>query len=627
MSRSRLYLWLALICSLIMAAMLFCLPSFGQTPEATMLMSYSRPLGNWFCGADFSSFNTPTLPGDAVIQGIYPTIVLNRTIAQATTGATAFRLQYGSSASANGVSGSDFNGVTPPGGTFGTMTAYSNVPSTGAGTSLSILAGNNISAVLYSTLFINGMHDSVNIYQAGFAVYYKSATPTVTGEIYAPFTIPHGYGLAWAMPTVVTTTTGQGNCATTSNPMVVYPRGFTHLSGLIKLPDGTNFNGTMTLKLNKAGVKNICNYPYLTVPTEQMSYQVQNAVPVNLSNATYTTNNCMSPSVPYYMQLIDTNGIVQGSDNWYLPDNPTQSIDIGDMQEEKFTGPISVAIPQAIVSTPSNSQSITQPSGTSLDIYGTVNFHGTVNYATTPAFSVINATQVLVNGVGSSTFQVDANGQINASGGFCVASCSTATVGQALVYNGTAFVPGTPSIPQSNLYYQTMQQGGTATPQRAALNFDNTEFVLTDSTTATKVGLLNQITAGTYTGTTSITVNKYGQVTALGSASSPVGVTVSNTGSGRALTTIYQNTTGYNEYVTVVGVTSSGVGHTATIQGKIGNSSPSIIADTSSITNSSGMTSVHFMVPQGWYYEVITGSIGPGDNTSASLSSWTEYTF
>jgi hypothetical protein len=73
--------------------------------------------------------------------------------------------------------------------------------------------------------------------------------------------------------------------------------------------------------------------------------------------------------------------------------------------------------------------------------------------------------------------------------------------------------------------------------------------------------------------------------------------------------------------VTVSGSISSGVGHTASIQAKVNGT----IVATDTVSNGSGFCTVSFRVPAGATYRVNTGGIGAGDNSSATLGSWIEW--
>jgi hypothetical protein len=78
----------------------------------------------------------------------------------------------------------------------------------------------------------------------------------------------------------------------------------------------------------------------------------------------------MSPRVPYYVSVTDTTGRELYHDNWYLPKVLSGNIDVGNLSAERFSGPIILAIPQGIIGTPTGTQTITQPGGTSLVVNG-----------------------------------------------------------------------------------------------------------------------------------------------------------------------------------------------------------------------------------------------------------------
>ena len=106
-------------------------------------------------------------------------------------------------------------------------------------------------------------------------------------------------------------------------------------------------------------------------------------------------------------------------------------------------------------------------------------------------------------------------------------------------------------------------------------------------------------------------------------------MTMTDVTGSRTLGGIYHNLTGYPLQVAVTGELNigSGTGSTVTIQARVGSASPSTNVATSSVTNGSGLTTTTFFVPVGYYYGVYTGIIGPGDTTSATLTSWIEWAY
>jgi hypothetical protein len=222
-------------------------PSLRETPASTgsglpflnataaVTMTASRPLGAWFNGVQWSNFSTPALPPDAVISGIYATIVLSAHHNQA---ASYFR--YGPTLDLNFAGGTVFNAPSNPEGTTFASGAYSNnggmVP-IGIGTSLSDLVGQKIEVQLNSSLFLDGMTDTINVTAVGFAIYYTSATPTTDPQMPTVFSVPSGYGVAWSLPFTVATTgttntgTAVGTPALDNGGIILYnPKGLWALS-------------------------------------------------------------------------------------------------------------------------------------------------------------------------------------------------------------------------------------------------------------------------------------------------------------------------------------------------------------------------------------------------------------
>jgi len=153
------------------------------------------------------------------------------------------------------------------------------------------------------------------------------------------------------------------------------------LSGTIVGPDNTPFNGTLTVELTKPTALNICTDPYSIVVQKEAKFQVVNGLIVNGTSAKFITNACLTPSIPYYVQMFDTQQRQVYADNWWLPRANVANVDVALLHDVGYytssgtgqqTGtnstatPIIVAIPGAIISNPAGTQTITQPSGTSL---------------------------------------------------------------------------------------------------------------------------------------------------------------------------------------------------------------------------------------------------------------------
>lgn len=492
----------------ILSLLMFLLGSITCLAQTNATAVYSMiddaPLGHHCEGVAWANFSLPTLPGDAVITGIYPVVVVDWSGSPFVSYSS-----YGTTVTVDNCAagGSTSISQTPSGGEF-----YSGT----IGTSYSALSGMVLYTGAYTTLSYSGEANLGHAQAVGFAVYYTSANPSVNPQIPPPFAVPIGSGVAWSIPTSFTETGNQfygyglGTLGR-SNPV-----GYISLGGIVEYPNKDLFNGTMTISMQKNGVQNICNYPRSNVPRSNVMYKVVNGVPLGLSSGNYASQDCLSPRIPYYVSLIDNTQKVVSTDNWYVPNTASGLVDIGDMQEQKFNGPITVAIPQGIISTPLGNQTITQPAGTALDIYGTVNFHSAVGFSVSPSFTTINANQLLVNGVVSSSFAIDANGIINASTGFCVAACATASDGMALIYDHTvgAFVPKSQTVVFPTLYNQQIVVGGVSYPQRSTLEFGSA-FAGTDTGSTMKVDLGSIATPGTYTGIASITLQADGRISSI----------------------------------------------------------------------------------------------------------------
>ena len=180
------------------------------------------------------------------------------------------------------------------------------------------------------------------------------------------------------------------------------------LTGTLKNPDGTLVNGYLQISLPQAGVQNICTTPYQVVPRGPVTYTVTNGVIVNGATANFISQDCMKPRYAYYVELYNTQNKLLFSDNWYFKQQPTvdgsRLQDIGTLVDTYFnsapqtatasspvgflkkmlgvkpkavktaaapvglSGPITVAIQQAVTTNPLGNQTINQPGGTNLII-------------------------------------------------------------------------------------------------------------------------------------------------------------------------------------------------------------------------------------------------------------------
>jgi hypothetical protein len=193
-------------------------PSLRETPTssgsglpflnatASIRMTASRPLGAWFNAVQWYNFSTPALPADAVITGIYPTIILSGHH----DGANSY-IRFGPLLDLNFGAGTIFQNPSNPENTTFSSHEYSNSgspgPTWGIGTSLSDLIGQKIEAQLNQSLGPeDGLTDALDVTAVGFAVYYQSATPVTDPQIPTLFSVPAGFGVAWSLPFSVVTT-------------------------------------------------------------------------------------------------------------------------------------------------------------------------------------------------------------------------------------------------------------------------------------------------------------------------------------------------------------------------------------------------------------------------------------
>jgi hypothetical protein len=174
------------------------------------------------------------LPSDAVIQGIYPVFVGSAVFAAITT--IAWRSGTPAMTGPPTVGGTFTSPSNPDNSSFSSTLFYG--PS--IGTSLSALAGQGIGVETACSLFLGPtLTDEATVTAVGYAIYYTSATPTTDTQIAAPFAVPAGQGLAWALPNAVIFTgpTGaQGTATGTAaaaivSPIEVYDNGVLQTAG------------------------------------------------------------------------------------------------------------------------------------------------------------------------------------------------------------------------------------------------------------------------------------------------------------------------------------------------------------------------------------------------------------
>jgi hypothetical protein len=168
-------------------------------PSGAFTKTFSVPLGSRNWGAIWSGFTlVDSLPGDAVITAIYPTI-----IASAVHDFCLQYLMYGSVADGGlggGLSGAQFTvpfatGFVSPEASF----ASTQFTAASIGTSLSDLIGQKIGVAINSSLLTSGLEEMF-VTGLAFAILYTSATPVINALMPPPVTVPSGQGMALALP-------------------------------------------------------------------------------------------------------------------------------------------------------------------------------------------------------------------------------------------------------------------------------------------------------------------------------------------------------------------------------------------------------------------------------------------
>lgn len=514
--------WLLLFClSIPILANAQTPPALAPNTVGTYSLYNGAPAGANCYGVWYQNFSTPTLPSDAVITGMYPAATVDYS-----GGAPVLAVAAGSSAGCG--SAYYFSSAALP-------ITQENLTSS-IGTSLSILSSYQIMTAVNMSLGSGAGTNVGHTYGVGVAIYYTSATPKVDHFMKPPIPVPVGTGVAWSIPTsftqtgvIINDTCGHLFTDACGFGLGAIPARYQYgLTGLFKYPDGQNVNGYLRVRMNSANTKNVCVSPYQVVPTINLSYNIVNGTAVGLDQSWYSSTDCLSPRHPYYIEVSDTKNKLIYADNWYVPRlYNTDVIDVGAMASENFGGPIQVSIPVGIISTPITNQSITQPTGTALDIYGTVNFHGNVTYATPPSFTTLTLTSL---GIGvAPSYPLDVVGIINTSQGIAIGG-NVGTAGYYLASGG----PGAPDqwlpLPSANttFYYQYARSGTTTLPQEQYIKADGTSLVAVDDGVGgnTVFSIRNSgVTAGTYTNPASLTVDVSGRITAItggGSATSRV---------------------------------------------------------------------------------------------------------
>lgn len=184
--------------------------AFG-TIQMTSYASGQAPQG----GINYGNFvigYASGLPADAVITSIYPVLDMDYT----KDGASASVACAPGTATTPGA-------VNLGGNSFGVFTAsFMRKLVTGAsiGTSLPLVGGSSIGLQMKNGGTNASMADEINVYGAGFAIYYNSATPITDPQMDAPFPVGPGQGMLWALPTSFQTFTSFANLSVTGSRAV-----------------------------------------------------------------------------------------------------------------------------------------------------------------------------------------------------------------------------------------------------------------------------------------------------------------------------------------------------------------------------------------------------------------------
>lgn len=135
------------------------------------------------------------------------------------------------------------------------------------------------------------------------------------------------------------------------------------VQGNVQNPDGSPFTGEYVISLTRSSVVNVCVSPAQVIPFPGLVVNVVHGV---FTPTQMIPTVCLSPSLPYYVRLRDSHGKQIYSDNWYIPQMFGGSVNVGTLGTVQLAAGILVSVPQAIISTPSGSQTITQQAGTNL---------------------------------------------------------------------------------------------------------------------------------------------------------------------------------------------------------------------------------------------------------------------
>lgn len=230
----------------------------------------SRSVGNNVAALLWSNFfyTSAPLPGDAVIQGIYPVL-----LASGTYDIASQYIQYGygliyadvlSGVAMPSPSGSPWQ----PGEAFASFSSEI-ITAPSLGIDLSVLANFNIQILLNTSLEeppppsgTPALTDNITATQVGLAIYYTSATPATDPQMTPPFAVPAGQGVSFALPLNVEQQGSFGGGSGFVDPSTGYSIGTGAVdNGLLQL---NNTKGIWRLASNKRDWKS--DFDRLTAP-------------------------------------------------------------------------------------------------------------------------------------------------------------------------------------------------------------------------------------------------------------------------------------------------------------------------------------------------------------------------
>lgn len=206
-------------------------------------MTTSSPLGNWIWGMLWSGFPVPSLPSDATVQGIYAVIVASYTCT--TNPHAEVNAGYGTALTpwdiSPGETGVLFNNTA---GNFSGEYVSDLGALTSLGTSLSLLATQQLYARLDQSLGIATLDDVLTVTAVGYAIYYTTTTtaPSIAPEIPPPFAVPSGQSLAWSLPSVAQAYSQTGEVNPTNGSASAYAGALSPATGMLKVrSDGLTY--------------------------------------------------------------------------------------------------------------------------------------------------------------------------------------------------------------------------------------------------------------------------------------------------------------------------------------------------------------------------------------------------